>query len=214
MRRFDLVVIGSGPAGQKAAIQAAKLGKNVCVVEGYATIGGVAVNTGTIPSKALREAILDLGTCRVAASGGGPGTADFATAAQSSTLANLWSSCHPIVKAEIDLVRSHFANNRVALINGWGSFKDDKTIEVVGEHSTEVVQADFVVIATGTSPARPADVPFDATDIITSDELLSLKTLPHSMIIVGGGVIGVEYASMLSAARRQGDADRGPQPDP
>src|SRR5438105_11829162 len=105
MRRFDLVVIGSGPAGQKAAIQGAKLGKNVCVVEGYGSIGGVAVNTGTIPSKALREAILNLGTCRVAAgSGGGPSGADFAAAAKSATLANLWSSCHPIVKAEIDLV--------------------------------------------------------------------------------------------------------------
>src|SRR3954469_15582072 len=98
MRRFDLVVIGSGPAGQKAAIQGAKLGKNVCVVEGYGTIGGVAVNTGTIPSKALREAIVNLGACRT----GGQGTAEFATATRNVTLANLWGSCHPIVKAEID----------------------------------------------------------------------------------------------------------------
>jgi NAD(P) transhydrogenase len=195
MRRFDLVVIGSGPAGQKAAIQGAKLGKNVCVVEGYATIGGVAVNTGTIPSKALREAILNLGTCRVAA----PGSAEFAAAAKSATLANLWGSCHPIIRAEIDLVRSHFANNRVTLINGWASFKDPHTIEVAAEHSTELVQGDHFVIATGTSPARPESVPFDRTDVITSDELLSLAALPHSMIVVGGGVIGVEYASMLSA---------------
>src|SRR5215470_8116076 len=120
MRRFDLVVIGSGPAGQKAAIQGAKLGKSVCVVEGYNSIGGVAVNTGTIPSKALREAILNLGTCRVAS----PGSADFATAAKEATLANLWNACHPIIKAEADLVRSHFANNRVTLLNGWASFKD------------------------------------------------------------------------------------------
>src|SRR6185369_9431375 len=195
MRRFDLVVIGSGPAGQKAAIQGAKLGRNVCVVEGYGNIGGVAVNTGTIPSKALREAILNLGTCRVAA----PGTAEFAAASRSATLANLWESCHPIVKAEVDLVRSHFANNRVTLLNGWGSFKDPHTVEVAGEHATEALQGDFFVIATGTSPARPANVPFDTTDVITSDELLALKALPHSMIIVGGGVIGVEYASMLCA---------------
>ena len=198
MRRFDLVVIGSGPAGQKAAIQGAKLGKSVCVVEGYGSIGGVAVNTGTIPSKALREAILNLGTCRVAA-GGGPGTAEFAAAARAATLENLWGSCHPIIRAEIDLVRSHFANNRVTLVNGWASFKDPHTIEVSGEHSTELVAGDFIVIATGTSPAKPANVPFDGVDIITSDELLGLKTLPHSMIIVGGGVIGVEYASMLAA---------------
>jgi NAD(P) transhydrogenase len=195
MRRFDLVVIGSGPAGQKAAIQGAKLGKNVCVVEGYGNIGGVAVNTGTIPSKALRETILNLGACRMT----GPGSAEFAAAAKEATLPNLWAACHPVVKAEIDLVRSHFANNRVTLINGWGAFKDPHTVEVTGEHATEPVQGDFFVIATGTSPARPANIPFDATDIVTSDELLGLKALPHSMIIVGGGVIGVEYASMLAA---------------
>jgi len=195
MRRFDLLVIGSGPAGQKAAIQAAKLGKSVCVVEGYGSIGGVAVNTGTIPSKALREAILNLGTCRVAA----PGTADFSAAAKGATLANLWAACHPIIRAEIDMVRGHFSSNRIALLQGWAGFKDPHTIEVAAEHATELVQADNVVIATGTSPSRPASVPFDQEDVITSDELVSLKTLPHSMIIVGGGVIGTEYASMLCA---------------
>ncbi len=198
MRRFDLVVIGSGPAGQKAAIQAAKLGKSVCVIEGYGNIGGVAVNTGTIPSKALREAILNLGTCRVGLGARGTGPAEAAAVSRTSTLANLWDACRPIIRAEVDLVRGHFASNGVALINGWASFEDPHKIRSEGEHHSEVVEADNIVIAVGTSPARPANVPFDHEDVITSDELLTLKELPHSMIIVGGGVIGTEYASMLS----------------
>src|SRR4051812_36112717 len=136
MRRFDLVVIGSGPAGQKAAIQAAKLGKSVCVIEGYGSIGGVAGNTGTIPSKALREAILNLGACRVSV----PGSAEFAAAAKDATLANLWTACHPIIKAEIDMVRGHFSSNRINVLQGWASFKDPHTIEVSGQHSTKVIE--------------------------------------------------------------------------
>jgi NAD(P) transhydrogenase len=198
MRRFDLVVIGSGPAGQKSAIQAAKLGKSVCVIEGYGNIGGVAVNTGTIPSKALREAILNLGTCRVGLGVRGPGPTEAAAVSRASTLANLWDACRPIIRAEVDLVRGHFASNGITLINGWASFEGPNVIKSVSEHHTEVVEAQNVVIAVGTSPARPANVPFDHEDVITSDELLTLKELPHSMIIVGGGVIGTEYASMLS----------------
>jgi NAD(P) transhydrogenase len=198
MRRFDLVVIGSGPAGQKSAIQAAKLGKSVCVIEGYGHIGGVAVNTGTIPSKALREAILNLGTCRVGLGGRGPGPTEAAAVSRTSTLANLWDACRPIIRAEVDLVRGHFASNGITLINGWASFEGPNLIKSVSEHHNEMVEAQNVVIAVGTSPARPANVPFDHEDVITSDELLTLKELPHSMIIVGGGVIGTEYASMLS----------------
>lgn len=188
-------MIGSGPAGQKAAIQAAKLGKSVCVVEGYGNIGGVAVNTGTIPSKALREAILNLGACRV---GRGPGAPEFTATTRSTTLSNLWEACRPIIKAEVDLVRGHFASNGITLVNGWASFEDPHTIKCAGEHHTEMIQGDHIVIAVGTTPARPPNVPFDHEDVITSDELLTLKELPHSMIVVGGGVIGTEYASMLS----------------
>jgi NAD(P) transhydrogenase len=199
MRSFDLVVIGSGPAGQKSAIQASKLGKSVCVVEGYGNIGGVAVNTGTIPSKALREAILNLGHCQIGSGmGRRAGHAEAAAQSKDSTLANLWEACRPIIRAEVDLVRGHFASNGIALINGWASFEDANTIKVVGEHQTELLRASNVVIATGTTPARSATIPFDHEDVITSDELLTLKKLPHSMIIVGGGVIGTEYASMLA----------------
>src|SRR5262249_6558107 len=107
MQEFDLVVIGSGPAGQKAAIQAAKLGRRVAVIEGHNHIGGVAVNTGTIPSKALREAIVSLGSYRVA----GPGSADLTAIPRTVTLPELWNSCHEVIAREIDLVRRHFTTN-------------------------------------------------------------------------------------------------------
>jgi len=195
MRRFDLCVIGSGPAGQKAAIQASKLGKNVCLIERANVLGGAAVNTGTIPSKALREAILNLGGCMSIV----PRTADFAQAAKNATLSSLWRSCDDVIRAEIDLVRNHLERNHIRVMSGLGRFASERKIEILGEHVCETIEADFTIIAVGTRPARPSNITFDATDIITSDELLNLQTLPHSMIVVGGGVIGTEYASMLSA---------------
>jgi len=195
MRRFDLCVIGSGAAGQKAAIQAAKLGKSVAVIECHSDVGGAAVNTGTIPSKALREAILNIGGCP----GISPTTAEFAAAAKKATMGNLWGSCSRVISAEIQMVNRHFATNGISLIQGRGQFKDPHTIEVCGEHITEAVHADYIVIAVGTRPSKPAGIDFDDTDIITSDEIVRLQELPHSMIVVGGGVIGTEYASMLAA---------------
>lgn len=195
MRRFDLCVIGSGPAGQKAAIQAAKLGKNVCLVERANVLGGAAVNTGTIPSKALREAILNLGGCMSVA----PRSADFAQAAKKATLSSLWQACNDVIQAEVNLVRNHLERNHITVMKGAARFSSAKTIDITSEHVCETIEAEFIVIAVGTRPARPANIVFDDTDIITSDELLNLKTLPHSMIVVGGGVVGTEYASMLSA---------------
>lgn len=194
MRHYDLCVIGSGPAGQKAAIQAAKLGRKVCIVE-RDDLGGVAINTGTIPSKALREAILQ----SIGRATPTPGMGDFREAYGHVTLPRLIESCQQVIRAEVELVRRHFEKNGIDSIQGLGRFVDSHTVEVVKQHSIEQVHADFVVVATGTRPAKVAGVAFDGTDILTSDELLRLQTLPHSMIIVGGGVIGTEYASMLCA---------------
>lgn len=194
MRHYDLCVIGSGPAGQKAAIQAAKLGKRVCVVE-QRQLGGVAINTGTIPSKALREAILQaLGRATPV-----PSASDFRSAYGEVTLPKLIASCQHVIRAEVEIVRRHFDRNGVDSIQGRGQFKDAHTVEVIKEHSVELIHADYIIVATGTHPAKHRGVEFDSTDIITSDELLDLTTLPHSMIVVGGGVIGTEYASMLCA---------------
>jgi NAD(P) transhydrogenase len=194
MRQFDLCVIGSGPAGQKAAIQAAKLGKSVCVIERREVVGGASVNTGTIPSKALREAILDM----IGRQSVMPREADF-RAAREATFSNLLTSCQGVIKTEIGIVRGHLASNGIDLITGTASFRDANTLDVKGEHATEALKADKFVIAVGTKPAKAANIPFDPIDVITSDELLQLPKLPKSMIVVGGGVIGTEYASMLQA---------------
>jgi len=195
MRHFDLCVIGSGPGGQKAAIQAAKLGKSVCVIERRNVLGGAAVNTGTIPSKALREAILNLGIANsLGLRGGQPGEPE-----REVTLAGLWQRCKSVIRTENEMVERHFSSNGITLKNGMGRFKDPHTLEVVGEHAVEIVHADSVVICVGTTPAKPPGIDFDGRDIISSDELVQLGQLPHSLIVVGGGVIGTEYASMLAA---------------
>lgn len=194
MSDFDLCVIGSGPAGQRAAIQAAKLGKRAVVVEKRDVVGGVAVNTGTIPSKALREAILAI-VDRPAVM---PKVEDF-MAARNTTFTGLLSSCQKVISAEIDTIRSHFAHNGVETVHGLGRFKDERTAVVDTATGLREITAKHFMVSTGTSPARPAEIPFDGTNVITSDEILQLGYLPTSCIIVGGGVIGTEYASMLQA---------------
>ncbi|MFG0241613.1 MAG: Si-specific NAD(P)(+) transhydrogenase [Phycisphaerales bacterium JB054] len=193
MRECDLCVIGSGPAGQKAAIQAAKLGKRVVLVERREVLGGVAVNTGTIPSKALREAILAMVSRQTAM----PQVGDFKLARE-HTFHELTTSAGRVIAAEVDIVQRHMRSNGVSVLHGAGRFEDPHTIVVESAHGSERVRADFVLIATGTTPARPDTIEFDGRTIITSDEILNLPSLPHSIIIVGGGVIGTEYASMLS----------------
>jgi NAD(P) transhydrogenase len=193
MRHFDLCIIGSGPAGQKAAIQAAKLGKSVCVIERMQVVGGVAINTGTIPSKALRQAVVTLNAYE-------PGITDpLKRIDRKAGLASLIASCQRVIRAEIDLVRSHFGSNGIELANGIGSLAGANLVTIQEEHSTETVEADFILICTGTTPAKPETIPFDDTRVLTSDEVFNLPTLPHTMIVVGGGVIGTEYASMLQA---------------
>jgi NAD(P) transhydrogenase len=192
-RSFDLIVIGSGPGGQKAAIQAAKLGKKVCVVEKMQVVGGVAINIGTIPSKALREAVLDLrATARAQISAG-------IMLDRKTALSSLVDSCQRVIKAEIDVVARHFLMNQIEVVRGMASFVSPDTVSVESEHTTQLLTAQKIIVATGTFPARPSDIPFDGKSILTSDEILSLPYLPATMIVVGGGVIGTEYASMLAS---------------
>lgn len=193
MRECDLCVIGSGPAGQRAAIQAAKLGKRVVLVERREVLGGVAVNTGTIPSKALREAILAM----VSRQSAMPQIGDFRLARE-HRFHELTGSAGRVIAAEVDIVQRHMRSNGVSVLYGTGRFEDAHTVVVEGVHGTEQVRAEYVLIATGTNPAKPDGIAFDGSTVITSDEILNLPSLPHSMIVVGGGVIGTEYASMLS----------------
>lgn len=193
IRHFDLCVVGSGPAGQKCAIQAAKLGKTVCVVEQMETVGGVAINTGTIPSKALREAVVAVLAARKHSDDGG-GALD-----RTRELSLLIDYCQRVIRAEIEVVRRQLLDNGIEVMHGKASLLDANRIVVDGRHTTETIDATHVLLAPGTTPARPAHVPFDGDKIVTTDELLHLPYLPQTLIVVGGGVIGTEYASMLSA---------------
>ena len=192
MRQFDAVVIGTGPAGQRAAIQAAKLGKRVLALEKERVVGGAAINTGTIPSKALREAVVHLtGASKRGLFG------ESYRVKQNITLSDLIAVSQQVIIHERDLVRDHFARNNVELMEGFARFDDPHQLTVENSQFTEQVRADYFFIATGTKPATPKSVPFEDQRVFTSDGLLSLDALPKSMIIVGGGVIGTEYACMM-----------------
>lgn len=192
MADFELCVIGSGPGGQKAAIQAAKLGKNVCVVERMQQVGGVAIHTGTIPSKALREAI-------VQATGGQDHLSTRADVkAGELTISQLLSSCQRIIATEMEIVRGQLRRNGVTAVNGEASFRGPHEVTVTGTHQVSRITADKFVVAVGTEPARPDHIPFDEQCILTSDDLLKLEKLPETLVVVGGGVIGTEFASMFA----------------
>jgi len=193
---FDLVVIGSGPGGQKAAIAAAKLGKRVCLAERRNMVGGVCVNTGTIPSKTLREAVLYLtGFAQRDLYG-----ASYRVKSE-ITIADLRAHTQHVVGREVEVIRSQLLRNHVELLWGTARFEDPQTLTVQGEtrgdHTT--VTAEKIVIATGTKPARPVEVEFDDERVLDSDGVLRMQRIPGSMVVVGAGVIGIEYASMFAA---------------
>ncbi|MFJ5969302.1 Si-specific NAD(P)(+) transhydrogenase [Streptomyces sp. NPDC093060] len=196
MPDFDMLVIGSGPGGQKAAIAAAKLGRRVAVVDRPDMLGGVSLHTGTIPSKTLREAVLYL-----------TGLTQRDLYGQSYrlkediTVADLTARTRHVVGREVDVVRSQLSRNHVAVHSGTGRFTDPHTVALRDEATghERLLSAEHIVIATGTRPARPDSVAFDGRTIMDSDNVLSLERVPRSMVIVGAGVIGMEYASMFAA---------------
>jgi NAD(P) transhydrogenase len=196
MREYDIVVIGSGPGGQKAAIAAAKLGKSVAIIERAGMLGGVCVNTGTIPSKTLREAVVYLtGMSQRELYGASYRVKDKITPA------DLLARTQHVIGKQVDVVRSQLMRNRIDLIEGHGRFIDPHTVQIEEDSQAEriTVSADFVVIATGTKPVRPSGVEFDENRVLDSDGILDLNSLPASMVVVGAGVIGIEYASMFAA---------------
>jgi len=193
---LDLLVLGSGPSGQKAAIQAAKLGKRVAVVERRAKLGGNSIHTGTIPSKTLREAVLDELARRPLDIPDPMHPEDR----ERETLEFLLDRAARVTGSESRVVREQFRRNNVGVLFGTGEFADEHTIRITEDGTTKSVTAEKIVIAVGTTPARPEGVEFDDETIIDSDGLLRLeKRLPRTMTVVGGGIIGVEYASMFGA---------------
>jgi len=193
MANYDLLVIGTGPAGQKAAVQAAKLGKKVGIIEKKEVVGGVCINTGTIPSKSLREAVLYLSGFRQRnLYGAGYRVKD------TITIEDLVFRATHVITNEIRIVQDQMRRNSVDMIYGAASFVDQHRLRVQQASGTVEHTAHFIIIAVGTEPARPPEIPFDDDSIIDTDALLTLKRLPPSIVIVGGGVIGTEYASILA----------------
>jgi len=194
MPQYDLVVIGTGPAGQRAAIQGAKSGKRVAIIEKRDVIGGVGINTGTIPSKTLREAVLHLSGYNYQNIYG-----VSYRVKEKITMADLAFRVQHVIKTEIDVTQAQLSRNGIEVLTGLASFKDPQTILVTNSRGPAEVPADKIIIATGTRPASSPKVPINARTIINSDQILDMPTVPRTLIVVGGGVIGVEYTCMFAA---------------
>ncbi len=195
MKPYDLVVIGSGPSGRRAAVQAAKLGRSVLVIDKSDRVGGVSVHTGTIPSKTLRETVLNLTGYRER------GFYGLAYRVKKDIEAgDLVARLHKTLDHEVETLEHQFARNRVDTLRGLAAFVDPHRLEIqVEAGETRHVEAERIVIAVGTRPLRPPHIPFDGATVLDSDDIVELKMLPRSLTVVGAGVIGVEYATIFSA---------------
>jgi NAD(P) transhydrogenase len=191
---YDLIVIGSGPAGQRAAIYGAKLGKKVALVEMREVVGGACINTGTIPSKTMREAVLHLSGYNYKSIYG-----MYYRVKERITMADLAFRVQHVIKTEIDVTEAQLSRNNIEMLTGVASFVDATHVQVTNSKGSTVYEAKNVLIATGTKPASSPKVQINGTTIVNSDLVLNLPTLPSTMIIVGGGVIGVEYCCMFAA---------------
>jgi NAD(P) transhydrogenase len=193
MQAYDLVVIGSGPGGQRAAIQAAKSGKRVAMIEKGVGVGGVCTNTGTIPSKTMREAVLHLSGFYYQNFYG----ANYRVK-ETVTMADLNYRIQRVIESEVSVIQAQLQRNGVDLLHGVGSFLDAHRIQVENGGGRNELEAANVLIATGTKPAVNAKVPVNGRTIIDSDQILNMTQIPKTLIVVGGGVIGVEYACMFA----------------
>lgn len=191
---YDLVVIGSGPSGQKGAIAAAKLGKKVAIIERRSSrIGGVCLHTGTIPSKTMREAILHLSGYRHRDVYG-----EQFRRKRHITMGDLKRKISQVNQHEMEIIEAQFDRNGIDTFSGEARFLDPHSIEVIQEASRTVLTTDRVLLACGTKPDRPDYIPCDGHNIFDSDQLLEIDAIPRSMAVIGGGVIGMEYAIMFA----------------
>ena len=193
---YDLVVIGSGPAGQRAAIAAAKLDKKVAMVEHRQVVGGVCINTGTIPSKTLREAVLHLSGYRERGIYG----ASY-TVKQNISMQDLLFRTSHVIRHEIDVTRHQLMRNRIEMFEASAGFVDANTVRMTNLNGKghRDVTAGSVVIACGTHATKDAHIPFDGQRVFISDDVLTLEKLPRSLAVIGAGVIGAEYATIFAA---------------
>ncbi len=191
--KYDLVVIGSGPAGQRAAVAAAKIGKRVVVVEARTVVGGVCINTGTIPSKTMREAVLHLSGFNYRNVYG----VNYRVK-EKITMADLAFRVQAVIKTEVDVTEAQLSRNGIDVVHGIASFIDPHLVHVEGPQAEITLEAARIIIAVGTKPAASDKVPVNGKSIINSDQILGLDALPKTLIVVGGGVIGVEYTCMFA----------------
>ncbi len=194
MEKYDLIVIGSGPAGEKGAEQAAEFGKHVALIERAEYLGGAGINTGTVPSKSLRETALYFSGLQQRSLYG----IDYSLKGGLSVREFMHRE-HIVVGNERRLVSRKIEQHRIARIRGEAAFKDAQTLRVTGSNGEKEVQGELILVATGSSPFHPPDIPFDDTLICDSDTILGIKRIPKTMAVLGGGVIGVEYASIFAA---------------
>jgi NAD(P) transhydrogenase len=194
MQTYDLIVIGSGPAGQRAAVQGAKLGKRVALIEKREVIGGACINTGTIPSKTMREAVLHLsGYYYQNIYGVNYRVKD------KITMADLAFRVQHVIKTENDVTHAQLSRNGIDLLTGTASFVDPHRVRVENSHGQSEYGSGLIIIATGTRPADSPKVPFNQRNIINSDQIMEMPCIPRTLIVVGGGVVGVEYTCMFAA---------------
>jgi NAD(P) transhydrogenase len=191
---YELLSIGCGPAGQRATIQTAKLGRRVAVIERPNHVGGVCTNTGTVPSKTLRAAALDLTGLQQKDMYG-----DAYRVKSQITIDDLFWRTRRVIDRETEVIRDQLSRNRVDLLTGTARFVDEHTLDLGPESGNRRVTAEHIVIAVGTTPAQPPDVEFDGRTILDSDSILQLEKIPATMTVVGAGVIGIEYASVFAA---------------
>jgi NAD(P) transhydrogenase len=191
---YDLVVIGSGPAGQKGAICAAKMRKKVAIIDRKKSVGGVCVHTGTIPSKTLREAVLYLSGFRQRTFYGRGYVLKDRIA-----MADLIFRAQAVMAREVEVIKSQLRRNYVTILEGDARFLDANTLEVKSDEGSQLVGCRHVLIACGTRPAHSADIPMDGHRIFDSDQVHCLEEIPRDLIVVGAGIIGLEYASMFAA---------------
>jgi NAD(P) transhydrogenase len=192
---YDLIVIGSGPAGEKGAAQAAYFGKRVALIEREPVLGGACVNTGTVPSKTLRESALHLSGFRMRAFGDAIGL----TIKDNITVGDFMRRKQIVVEREWQRIEANLRRHRVDRYSGDARFLSANRIEIKNALGTEMIEGNIVLIATGSSPFRPSNVPFDDEFICDSDSILGIDQIPKTLAVVGAGVIGCEYASIFAA---------------
>jgi NAD(P) transhydrogenase len=193
MQSYDLIVIGSGPAGQRAAIQGSKMGKHVGLIERREVIGGVCINSGTIPSKTIREAVLHLSGYYYQNVYG----VNYRVK-EKITMADLAFRVQHVIKTEVDVIQAQLSRNNIEMINGVGTFVDPHTIRVDSSRGQQTYTAEAIIIATGTKPAASPKIAINGRNIIDSDQILAMPEIPKTLLVVGGGVIGVEYTCMFA----------------